>query len=279
MRVSEVETAESGQVGNMRDGVLDQKFLLTGDDDSPNNYLLNVGRTGEGGWTTPRHRHNFDQVRYVLKGSYPYGEGKVLPEGWVAYFPESVHYGPQARPEGLEMMVCQFGGASGNGFLSVKRREAANDALKKVGEFKAGYFHHIDSEGRPLKQDGSEACFEKATGRKVSFAPPRYEGQVVMNPSNYEWTPTAEAGVAVKHLGTFTERQTRLGFVRVNAGATYAAGCENSIQLLFLAQGRVRVEGREFGPRSAFEFQANEGPIGITALEPAEFFALVLPRF
>ena len=32
-------------------------------------------------------------------------------EGSVAYFPESVHYGPQDRPEGLEMMVIQFGGA------------------------------------------------------------------------------------------------------------------------------------------------------------------------
>ncbi|MEK8028606.1 hypothetical protein [Pseudaquabacterium rugosum] len=261
------------------DTALEQKFLLTGEDDSPNNYLLNVGRTGEGGWATPRHRHNFDQVRFVLKGNYPYGENKVLPEGWVAYFPESVHYGPQARPEGLEMMVCQFGGASGNGFLSVKRREAANDALKKRGEFKAGFFHYTDNAGQPQVQDGSEACFEQATGRRVGFASPRYDDLVVMNPANYAWLPTAEAGVSVKPLGSFTERNARLGFVRIEAEAIYSAGQEDSIQILFVAKGRLLVEGQELGPRSALEFCANEGPVGLTALEPVEIFYMVLPRF
>jgi hypothetical protein len=50
MRISEASTAAGGQVGTMRDGKLDQKFLLEGDDDSSNNYLLNVGLTGAGGW-------------------------------------------------------------------------------------------------------------------------------------------------------------------------------------------------------------------------------------
>jgi hypothetical protein len=53
MRVGEVDVAPSGRVGGMRDGILDQTFLLTGEDNSPSNYLLNVGRTGGGGWTTP----------------------------------------------------------------------------------------------------------------------------------------------------------------------------------------------------------------------------------
>ena len=66
MRVSEAATADIGAVGSMRDGKLDQKFLLLGEDNSPNNYLLNVGLTGAGGWGTPRHRHNFDQIRFVL---------------------------------------------------------------------------------------------------------------------------------------------------------------------------------------------------------------------
>lgn len=140
MRISDVASAEGGAVGSMRTGKLDQKFLLQGDDDSPNNYLLNVGLTGSGGWGTPRHRHNFDQIRYVLKGKYPASPHKIMGEGSVAYFPESVHYGPQDRPEGLEMMVIQFGGASGSGFLSTPRREAANEALKAKGEFKEGIF-------------------------------------------------------------------------------------------------------------------------------------------
>ena len=147
MRISEAATSQTGQVGSMREGKLVQKFLLEGEDNSPNNYLLNVGLTGSGGWGTPRHRHNFDQIRYVLKGKYPVSPHKEMKEGSVAYFPESVHYGAQDRPEGLEMMVIQFGGASGSGFLSTPQREAANDRLNAKGTFKDGIFTWIDDKG------------------------------------------------------------------------------------------------------------------------------------
>jgi len=95
----------------------------------------------------PRHRHNFDQLRYIIKGTYPYAKGKVMPEGWVGYFPESVHYGPQERPEGLEMLTCQFGGASGSGYLSVAQREAANDRLKKRANSRMALLPIMTSKG------------------------------------------------------------------------------------------------------------------------------------
>src|SRR5205823_4501889 len=195
MRVAEASSVESGVVGSMRTGVLEQKFLLTGRDGDPNNYLLNVGRTGTGGWSTPRHRHNFDQIRYVIKGTYPYAKGKSMPEGSVAYFPEGVHYGPQDRPEGLEMMVCQFGGASGSGYLSVAQREAANERLTKKGEFKNGVFTYFDENGQPHNKDG------------------------------------------------------------------------------------LSLNGCEYGPNSAFEFRANEGPIPLKAVATAELLRIVLPKF
>ena len=111
MRVAKAESTDSANVGSMRDGVLAQKHLIFGEDDtSPLNYDLNMGRAGAGGWRTPRHRHNFDQVRYVIKGELPYGENLNLPEGWIAYFPESVHYGPQDRAEGLETSIPQTEG-------------------------------------------------------------------------------------------------------------------------------------------------------------------------
>ncbi len=263
----------------MREGVLEQKFLLTGDDDSPNNYVLNVGRTGAGGWGTPRHRHNFDQIRYVLKGSYPLMPGMVMPEGSVAYFPESVHYGPQDRPEGLEMMVIQFGGASGAGFLSVARREAANEALKKKGEFKQGKFSYVDENGQRQEKDGSVACFEEATGKKLTMATPRYNNVILMDPVAYDWIPTESPGVSTKWLGSFTERNTRIGFIRVDADGVFAAGKQPSIEILFLSKGAVSVDGRTYGPQTAFEFQANEGPIQIKATEPSEFLCVVLPQF
>lgn len=279
MRISEAAKAEGGSVGSMRDGKLDQKFLLTGDDDSPNNYLLNVGRTGSGGWGTPRHRHNFDQVRYVLKGSYPVSPHKVMKEGTVAYFPESVHYGPQDRPEGLEMMVIQFGGASGEGFLSVARREAANEALKKKGEFKNGVFTWYDEHGNKHNKDGSAACVEEATGKKLEFAEPRYDDVVMMYPESSPWLKSETAGVSTKTLGVFTEREMRLGFIKIETGATFNTETRTAIEVLFLSEGQITVDGKTYGPQTAIELLPTDAPAEITATEDALLLAIRLPQF
>jgi hypothetical protein len=279
MRISEASTAEGGQVGSMREGTLDQKFLLQGDDDSPNDYLLNVGLTGTGGWGTPRHRHNFDQIRYVLKGKYPASPHKIMGEGSVAYFSESVHYGPQDRPEGLEMMVIQFGGASGSGFLSTPRREAANEALKAKGEFKNGVFTWIDEKGQKHNVDGSVACFEEATGKKLVYAEPRYDDIVLMNSDAYAWVPSETPGVSTKLLGTFTERNTKVGFIKVDAGATYNSGTRSQIEVLFMSKGNIRVNGKTYGDKTAIELLPTDAPVDIKANEESVFFTVTLPKF
>src|SRR5919112_4161403 len=196
MRISRAAETGSEKVGSMREGVLDQKHLLFGEDGSPNNYDLNMGLTGGGGWRTPRHRHNFDQIRYVIKGTLPYTEADVLEEGWVGYFPESVHYGPQERAEGLRTLVLQAGGASGGGYLSVAQREATNTELAKTGEFKKGMYHYVDKNGEEQSVDGSLAIFEHATGGKLEFATPRYTDVIAMNPEAYDWLPQGAEGVS-----------------------------------------------------------------------------------
>jgi hypothetical protein len=279
MRISEASTAEGGQVGSMRDGKLDQKFLLQGDDDSPNNYLLNVGLTGAGGWGTPRHRHNFDQIRYVLKGTYPASPHKTMGEGSVGYFPESVHYGPQDRPEGLEMMVIQFGGASGSGFLSTPRREAANEALKAKGEFKNGVFTWVDDKGQKHNVDGATACYEEATGKKLVLANPRYDDIVLMDPASYDWIASDTPGVSTKTLGTFTERNTKIGFIKVDAGATYNTGSRSQIEVLFMSKGNITVDGKTYGDKTAIELLPTDSPVDIKANEESLFFVVTMPKF
>jgi hypothetical protein len=279
MRASQVSAVDADQVGSMREGVLTQKHLLIGEDGSPNNYDLNTGLAGSGGWRTPRHRHDFDQIRYVIKGDYPYMDGRVLPEGWVAYFPESVYYGPQDRPEGLQTMVLQLGGASGNGYLSVAGRDAANEALKAKGEFKGGKFIHVGDDGVQHEQDASEACFEFATGRKLAFAEPRYNDVIVMNPDAYAWIPEGADGVSIKWIGAFTERNAQIGFIKLDADAVYEAGMLPQTAILYQTKGRVAVQDQEYGPGSAFEFLANEGPVPMKALEPAEFLCMTLHKF
>ncbi|MEU6415987.1 hypothetical protein [Streptomyces spiralis] len=278
MRVGKASDTDSERVGTMREGTLDQKHLLFGEDGSPNNYDLNMGLTGGGGWRTPRHRHNFDQIRYVIQGRLPYTENDVLEEGWVGYFPESVHYGPQERPEGLRTMVLQCGGASGAGYLSVAQREAVNAELAKTGEFKKGMYHFTDAHGVPQTVDGSQAIFERAMGRKLEFATPRYTDVIAMDPEAYDWQK-GDAGVWEKWLGSFTERDLRIGFLRLDSGAVYQAGQFPSIEILFQIKGRVSAGGEEYGPETGYEFLANEGPVPVEAVEPAEFLRVVLHTF
>lgn len=279
MRVNKAAEIGSAPVGSMREGKLDQKHLLSGVDGSPSNYNLNMGHTGGGGWRTPRHRHTFDQIRYVIAGRLPYSESDFLEEGWVGYFPESVPYGPQERAEGLRTMVLQCGGASGLGYLSVAQREAINDELAKIGEFKDGKYHFTDENGVQQVKDGSQAIFEHATGHELNFATPRYEDVIAMNPDAYDWLPTADEGVSEKWLGSFTERNLRVGFLRLDAGAIYQAGRHASTELLFQVKGQVTTGGEKYGPETAYEFLANEGPVPVEAIEPAEFLRMVLHTF
>lgn len=279
MRISEAATSEGGRVGSMRDGVLNQKFLLQGEDGSKNNYLLNVGLTGAGGWGTPRHRHNFDQIRFVLKGKYPVSPHKMMEEGTVAYFPESVHYGPQDRPDGLEMMVLQFGGADGQGFLSVAGREAANERLKAKGTFHDGIFTWIDEKGQKHNMDGSAACVEEATGKKLEFARPRYDDVVMMYTEASEWLPTGQAGVFVKTLGTFTERNTRIGMLKIEAGATFDTGARDQLEVLFLSKGSIRVNGKTYGDKTGIELLPSDAPAVIKAEAECTFLTVLLPKF
>ena len=80
-----------------------------------------------------------------------------------------------------------------------------------------------------------------------------------------------DPGVQEKWVGTFTERNLRLGFLRLDAGAVYQAGQFPSIEILFQIKGQVSTGGRKYGPETGYEFLANEGPVPVEAVEPTEF--------
>jgi hypothetical protein len=176
-------------------------------------------------------------------------------------------------------MVLQCGGASGAGYLSVAQREAVNAELSKTGEFSKGLYHYTDANGVPQTVDGSQACFERATGRPLEFATPRYTDVIAMNPEAYDWFPHGDTGVWDKWLGSFTERNLRIGFLRLDAGAVYQAGLYPSIEILFQIKGEVSAGGEKYGPETGYEFLANEGPVPVEAAEPAEFLCAVLHTF
>ena len=259
-----------------REGLLDNRDLLVGTDGDPRNYRFAISRA-DTDWLTPRHRHNFDQIRFPIEGDFHYAEDKVLPAGSVGYFPEGVYYGPQVRKQGLYMVVLQFGGASGQGFMGEKQHSKGYAEIEKTGKSEKGIYTYLDADGTQRRKDVYQAIWEYAMGRPLTYPPPRYNDIITMNPANYEWIPQREArGVAYKWLGTFTERGTRVGFVRLDAGATITAGSQSGPELIFVSKGSVKCQGNSYQLHTAFGFEAHEGAIPIQAAESSECLVVQL---
>ena len=277
MQLVNLNDAPAYDIGKIRDGDLDSKHLLHGAEGTPNNYrvALTTARTA---WPAPRHRHNFDQIRLPINGAFEYAKATSLPAGWIGYFPEGAYYGPQLRQRGLQMLVIQFGGASGSGYLSEQQLRKARAELATRGTFHDGLYAWVDDKGRKHNKDSFEACWEESMGRELEYPLPRYAGQIKMDPANFAWIDD-RAGVAHKWLGTFTERDLRIGFVRVASGAQAAVGDHGAPEFLFLTKGVVAHRGERFNLHSAFGFEAHEGPITLAGVADAELLRVQLPRF
>jgi hypothetical protein len=271
----------AANASDVRAGGGSVKSLLFGEQDAPDNYVLRYSCGEEGGdWSTPRHRHVFDQVRYVLEGDYSIGKNRVLPAGWVGYFPESAYYGPQVMSPNLRMVVLQFGGPSGRGFYSTPQRVAAMSAMKTSGTFTNGVYHWVDEDGGQHNQDAGEAVWERIFGGRVDYPPKRYDEIILMNPENFGWiADEAAPGVAYRRLGTFSERDIRIGFVQLEAGASLDFGTEKAAEVMFLAEGSVSHDGEIHAELTGFSSGAGDAPQTLVAVEPAKFFYTKLPTF
>jgi hypothetical protein len=260
------------------------RMLLTGEPGQPDNYKLGYGygSSGGGGWDSPRHRHNFEQIRYPIEGDFLMRRDEYLPAGWVAYFPESVYYGPQTKAENLTMLVLQYGGPSGYGYDSAAEiRKGTDDLLReKGGVLEGGLYKYTDENGVAHNQDASEAVHEYIRGEKMVYPPPRYHDIVVMDPAAYTWVKDKEyAGVATKMLGCFTERLVKIGFIQLNPGASFNLGTEESVELAFVKEGTVTAGGEKYDTLTAFGTKAAEGPTALTAVEETLLFYIKLPTF
>jgi hypothetical protein len=208
-----------------RGGIFHGRIVVEGEPGALDNFQVSYGQMG-GDFNSPRHRHNFEQIRYQLEGVLDYGRDGKLSAGMVGYFPEAVYYGPQSQDPNIacKTIVLQFGGASGSGYLSQAEVQAGMRELKEQGEFKDGVFRRrADVEGK-RNMDGYQAIWEHVNERPMVYPKPRYPQPIFMDPANYEWVPVAGApGVAEKLLGVFTERRSESSFVRLDAGASYTA--------------------------------------------------------
>ncbi len=255
-------------------GNLAVKPLLVGQPGTPENYLANIARSA-GDYASPRHRHNFDQIRLVLDGRLPVTPQRTMKPGEIGYFPEGTYYGPQQDDgTGWTIMIVQFGGASGDGFLSAAEALEAKTALQAEGEFDGGVFRRKSGAGK-RNQDSYEAVWEHANGRRLTYPKPRYDAPVIFDPDSFDWKPAGN-GVARKPLGVFTERETRLEAIRLEKGAQWSSPGEKSVRLIFVMSGKGKCEGASYDRHALIELGSGEAAT-FRAEKETELLCLAMP--
>jgi hypothetical protein len=256
-----------------RGGTFHYRHLLNGTPDTPGNFQFDIGEV-EGDFSSPRHRHNFDQFRFQLEGTMNFDRNGKMAAGAFGYFPEGAAYGPQSSEGRSSTAVLQFGGASGSGYLSRQEVQAGTEALKAFGSFAGGVFHRNDDvEGR-RNTDAYQAIWEHVNGQSMDYPRPRYRDPIVVDPDNYEWLALAGIpGVEEKPLGTFTERQCAATLIKLARGAIYRAGAR-SVYLVLSGSGVAHET--PYRRLTAFRLDAAE-TTDVVARDDTEILRLVLP--
>ena len=275
MQVIDIATVPEEEIPHVRQGVFRSRRLLTGEAGSAGNFALQLVTTPVT-YDSPRHRHNFDQVRYQIEGEFDFGpDGKMHP-GSIAYFPEATHYGPQTGRGRSLTLVLQFGGASGSGYISTEQYARAMEELSREGSFEKGVYTRTGEDGGRINQDAYEAVWERVNGRRLKYPKQRYARPVFMEPENFDWVAVPEhPGVQRKLLGVFSERGTRIALFRLQAGASLPLE-DNAIY--FVDAGGGEVDGRPYGKYTTIHLEPGEDAVATAAAE-SEFLQLGLPRF
>jgi hypothetical protein len=260
---------------HVREGLFRSRRLLIGEPRSAGNFSLQLVSTPNS-YHSPRHRHNFDQVRYQIEGDFDFGpDGKMGP-GSIAYFPEATHYGPQSSTGASLTLVLQFGGASGDGYISSEQYEQAMQELSAVGTFAKGVYTRLKPEGGKINQDAYEAVWEKVNGRALRYPPQRYARAIFTEPEHFVWVALAgQPGASSKLLGVFTERQVKLAQYRLEPGARLAL---EDGSIYFVMSGAGSVGDSRFETQTTIYLAPRETATA-TATQVSELLQLGLPRF
>jgi hypothetical protein len=261
-----------------RGGTFHSRTLVEGQPGTPGNFKFSLSRLGTD-YSGPRHRHNFDQYRFMIEGESDYGQDGPLKAGMLGYYPEGVPYGPQVNKTEIFCAVLQFGGASGSGYLLPREVKAGMEEMKKFGEFKDGIFHRHDGVAGnvlPSKRnmDAYQAIWENVHGREMVYPKGRYHAPISMDATNFEWAPVRGApGVSEKLFGVWTERRTQAGLIRIAAGASYEVGGRGVYLVL---SGAGECEGRPLKQYTTVYLEHGERTT-LRASVTAEFLHYGLP--
>lgn len=255
-----------------RAGLFRSQSLMHGAEGTSENFYLQLAHTYSD-FASPRHRHNFDQIRVQLKGNVDFARDGVMSPGTIAYFPEGVFYGPQSIAQESATLVLQCGGASGSGYISEKSFQAAVVELKQYGKFENGVYRREKDDGGRKSQDAYEAVWEHIHGRKLKYPKNDHDHPVFINPDELAWQPEAGAsGVRRKALGSFSARELRLDVLGLNAGSTVQLAPHS---IAFVLQGTGTCDGTTWTQYASLRTGAE--PQEVTASENSSLLEIHIP--
>jgi hypothetical protein len=258
-----------------RQGGMAHKLLFEGEEGRPDNYVL-VLANEKCDYYSPRHRHAWDQVRFCLEGAIPIGKDRALHAGEVGYFPEGVPYGPQAGGPDRIVLLLQFGGASGLGYLSARQLREARQALASEGVFEGGVFRRTSGDGQK-NLDAYEALWRHVTGRPIDYPRSGYDAPVVIQPDSLAWREIEGApGVRRKALGHFPERRLSLDLIDLQPGSEHVEAISAALRLVFVRGGEGRCDGAPYHAGSAIRLAPGEAAV-FAAAAPTELFVITVP--
>jgi hypothetical protein len=278
MRIVDTEELQwhSGP-GHREPGVF-LRDVLTGPEGGPGNFWFTLVRV-EDRYDTPRHSHNFEQVRVMLEGDFNFGDQDQV-EGTIGYFSEGTSYEQHARGKSLTLLL-QCEGGSGSRYLSqAEMRRAVVELRARGGDFADGIYRGPDPLGEDIvSKDSVEAIWEHIVGERATYPACRYEKPVIMRPQAFAFRRVAgNPGVAEKLLGTFGERRLTLSLWRLDPDATrhFDAAVEGR-SLFFVLHGTALLEGDPLPWRAAAEILADERGNFTAGAEGAEILVMRLP--
>jgi len=229
-----------------REGRIQRKALAKGVAGAPDNFEFNIYRFFPG-YMTPRHRHNWEQMRFGLDSELTYEPSKVISTGSLVYFPEGAYYGPQESPVISDILLLQYGGASGQGYLSQEQLFAAREELMKVGQFKGGIYTHFTEDGKKHNKDGAEAIWEHVFKKRIRYVKPRIPESVKFEIEAFEWIASTEEGLEEKLLAVLTERKVKAAVFRSTHRTRLKVSADER-QLFFTLKGEFSTLGKTYGP-------------------------------
>jgi len=230
---------------NPRGGDVFRKVLRSAEGGRQVSYDIRFERFGEGdrGYTSIRHRHDFEQLRFAAAGRMDLGFD-VLEEGDVGYFPANAYYGPQ-RCEGAEILVAQWG----DRFVTKAESDRAVAELSRHGEFRDGIYRGIADDGKPFNKDPLNAIWEQVFGQPYVPQAPRYRQPVLITPSAFGWSEP-EGAVRRRRLGMFTESSLEIESVQWVEDGSFEVGAGPHDQrptFAFTRSGAYAQDGVHFG--------------------------------